>query len=90
MFNILNAIFTFTYFEKNCSIFNYKLKHDCTFKPFFQMYDLYSNNTLATAVFNKANADVMAVTENKSYNATTVIVATWVNVPAHGSVDEVF
>ncbi|XP_059160048.1 mucin-like protein [Physella acuta] len=55
---------------------------------YYQMYDLYSNKTLGIAVFTKANADVMALTENKSYNATTVIVVTWVNIPAHGSVDE--
>ncbi|XP_059175578.1 mucin-like protein [Physella acuta] len=64
------------------------VNEDDNCEVYYQMYDLYSNNTLGTAVFTKANADVMALTENKSYNATTVIVVTWVNVPAHGSVDE--
>ncbi|XP_059145582.1 mucin-like protein [Physella acuta] len=64
------------------------VNEDDNCEVYYQMYDLYSNNTLGTAVFTKANADVMALTENKSYNATIVIVVTWVNVPAHGSVDE--
>ncbi|XP_059158121.1 uncharacterized protein LOC131942326 [Physella acuta] len=56
---------------------------------YYQMYDRYSNNPTSAAILAKANADVTAFrgTEN-SFNSTTIIVATWVNIPAHGSVDE--
>lgn len=52
------------------------------------MHDRYSNNSISAAIFAKANSDVTAFTKN-SYNSTTVVVATWVNIPAHGSIDEV-
>ncbi|KAI8738014.1 mucin protein, partial [Biomphalaria glabrata] len=52
-------------------------------------YQIYNKSQLNQKILDQANSDVVQNIEGlKSYDATSVVVVTWVEVPAHGSTVE--